>query len=214
MSHTLTFNFCVSSIRVVMLDGNPWFVAADVCSALEIINVARAMSRLDDDEKGVHTVNTLGGNQQMTVVSESGLYSLTLTSRKPEAKKFKKWVTSEVLPSIRKTGGYSSTPAAMPRYVIPQRDSQHINARIRLFAAPWRYSGSVRAALRDALRDVSGATSVTMTPVESLTAVHSEIERLAERSETALQWLADAEEQALAWVFGKIDVLPAARFHR
>ena len=103
-----TFNFNQENIRAVTDDqGNPWFVAADVCEALDISNSRDAISRLDDDEKSKRIVNTYGGDKEMTIINESGLYRIILTSRKPEAKRFKKWVTSEVLPSIRKTGGYS-----------------------------------------------------------------------------------------------------------
>lgn len=96
------------SLRVVMRDGEPWFVAADVCRALAIGNVADAVGRLDDDEKGVDSVDTPGGKQRASVVSESGLYSLILGSRKPEARAFQRWVTHDVLPSIRRTGSYGS----------------------------------------------------------------------------------------------------------
>lgn len=89
-----------------MKDGEPWFVAKDVCDALEIENSRNATARLDEDEKGVSIVRTPSGEQQMTIVRESGLYNLIFQSRKPEAKAFRKWVTSEVLPSIRKTGRY------------------------------------------------------------------------------------------------------------
>lgn len=95
------------AIRVVVDDDNsPWWVASDVCSALGLSDTSMAIARLDEDEKGTSSVGTLGGDQEMLTVNESGLYSLILTSRKPEAKRFKKWVTSEVLPSIRKTGAY------------------------------------------------------------------------------------------------------------
>ena len=97
-----------SPIRIVEKDGEPWFVARDVCKVLEITKVDSAIRNLDADEKGAHTVSTPGGNQEMTIVSEAGLYSLILRSRKPEAKAFKRWVTHEVLPSIRKTGAYLS----------------------------------------------------------------------------------------------------------
>lgn len=93
-------------LRVVMRDGEPWFVAADVCRSLAIGNVADAVGRLDDDEKGVDSIDTPGGKQRASVVSESGLYSLILGSRKPEARAFKRWVTHDVLPSIRRTGSY------------------------------------------------------------------------------------------------------------
>jgi anti-repressor protein len=81
-------------------------VAKDVCVVLGRSDVSMAISRLDECEKGASIVCTLGGKQKMAVINESGLYSLIMTSRKPEAKAFKKWVTSEVLPSIRKTGSY------------------------------------------------------------------------------------------------------------
>ena len=113
------FHFTSHSLRVVMRDSEPWFVAADVCDALSIDNNRNATARLDDDERDVHTMDTPSGTQQMTIINESGLYSLILGSRKPEAKKFKKWVTAEVLPSIRKTGQYSSPSpkgASRPRY--------------------------------------------------------------------------------------------------
>jgi len=113
-SQITPFSFGDSPVRVITIGGEPWFVAADVCAILGQPNVAQVVSRLDDDEKGIHTVDTLGGAQQASAVSESGLYSLVLTSRKPEAKRFKKWVTAEVLPSIRKTGQYGSAPSATP----------------------------------------------------------------------------------------------------
>lgn len=94
------------NMRVIERDGNPWFVAMDVCRALEINNGRMACARLDDDEKGVSLIDTLGGIQNLTIVNESGLYSLILGSRKPEAKEFKRWVTHDVLPSIRKNGAY------------------------------------------------------------------------------------------------------------
>lgn len=94
------------AVRVVDVNGEPWFVARDVCECLELTNTSQTLSYLDDDEKGITTNDTPGGQQEMSIVSEAGLYSLILRSRKPEAKAFKRWITHEVLPSIRKTGGY------------------------------------------------------------------------------------------------------------
>lgn len=94
------------AVRVVEVNGEPWFVAKDVCDCLELTNTAQTISYLDDDEKGVTTNYTPGGKQEMSIISEAGLYSLILRSRKPEAKAFKRWITHEVLPAIRKTGGY------------------------------------------------------------------------------------------------------------
>lgn len=101
-----SFSFEMTDVRVVMRDDQPWFVAADVCRALDY-RMASDMTRwLDDDDKGTHTVHTPGGDQQMLVINETGLYSAILKSRKPEAKRFKRWITHEVLPALRKTGEY------------------------------------------------------------------------------------------------------------
>lgn len=95
-------------VRVVGREGDPWFVAKDVCECLELTDVSKTISLLDDDEKGTNSIRTPGGEQQMLVVSEPGLYSLILRSRKPEAKAFKRWVTHDVIPSIRKRGLYAT----------------------------------------------------------------------------------------------------------
>ena len=105
------FNFEGCNIRTTVdTCGNPWFVAKDVCDLLEHSDVSMTVKRLEEDEKGTSIICTLGGDQSMTTINESGLYSLIVTSRKPEAKRFKKWVTAEVLPSIRKKGSYRVQP--------------------------------------------------------------------------------------------------------
>lgn len=100
------FNYNDREVRTVQKDGEPWFVLKDVCGILSIGNVADVYARLDTDEKGVGQIDTLGGRQNMSIINESGLYNVILRSDKPEAKPFRKWVTSEVLPSIRKHGAY------------------------------------------------------------------------------------------------------------
>lgn len=106
------FSFSSTNIpvRVQLIQGEPWFVAADACRILGISNNRDAVSRLDDDERmdGVGITDTMGRRNYVTMVSESGLYSMIFQSRKPEARKFRKWVTSEVLPSIRKKGYYGT----------------------------------------------------------------------------------------------------------
>jgi len=118
----ITFEFVTQSVRVLIIDGEPWFVAVDVCAALHINNNRMALERLDDDEKGVSVMDTPGGPQKMSIINESGLYALILTSRKPEAKKFKKWVTSEVLPTLRKQGHYTVLGADEPVFKLTQQD--------------------------------------------------------------------------------------------
>ena len=100
------FRFDESSVRAVMKDGDPWFAAKDVCDILELGDPSKTVERLDPDEVGTNSIRTTAGTREMLTVNESGVYSLVFTSRKPEAKRFRKWVTSEVLPEIRKTGGY------------------------------------------------------------------------------------------------------------
>ena len=99
-------NNAFGKVRTLNLNGEPWFVAADVCKALELGNPSMTVERLDDDEKGISTIDTLGGKQRMAIINEPGLYSLVITSRKPEAKAFKRWITHEVIPAIRKRGVY------------------------------------------------------------------------------------------------------------
>lgn len=118
MSNIIPFDFRSNSIRVVE-DGNgePWFVLADICRVLEIKNPTQVAERLDDDEKS-NPMSDIGLRRDQLLINESGLYSVILRSDKPEAKPFKKWVTSEVLPSIRKTGGYSAPNVAEVKPLI------------------------------------------------------------------------------------------------
>lgn len=113
MNEMKVFNYRNNEVRTVERDGEPWFVLKDVCNILSICNSADVYARLDEDEKGVGQIYTLGGNQKMSIISESGLYHVILRSDKPEAKPFRKWVTSEVLPSIRKNGGYIAGQESM-----------------------------------------------------------------------------------------------------
>lgn len=102
-----------ASIRMQMVNGEPWFAAKDVCELLGLDNSRQAVSRLDDDEKGVINSDTPGGKQELTFVNESGMYALIFQSRKPQARAFRKWVTGEVLPSLRKYGYYVAPGAQL-----------------------------------------------------------------------------------------------------
>lgn len=127
----IPFEYNQQQVRVVVIDGNPWFVAKDVCDVLDIGNSRQAVDRLDEDEKGVTSVDTLGGSQAVTVVSEPGLYSLVMTSRKPEARLFRRWVTHEVVPAIRKTGAYVAPAASLEDLIIMQAQSvKELKARV------------------------------------------------------------------------------------
>lgn len=104
----IPFTYKNSALRTLEINSQPWFVAKDVCDILELASMHTSLRILDEDEKGVHTMHTPSGNQEMTIISEPGLYSLILRSRKPEAKAFKRWITHEVLPSIRRHGVYAT----------------------------------------------------------------------------------------------------------
>jgi prophage antirepressor-like protein len=106
MNEMQTFVYSGAEVRTVRKDGAPWFVLKDVCGVLGISKYRDVAERLDPDERGPVRVDTLGGSQEMTCISESGLYNVILRSDKPEAKPFRKWVTAEVLPAIRRSGGY------------------------------------------------------------------------------------------------------------
>lgn len=111
MNELSIFNYDQQEVRTVLINGEPWFVAKDVCEVLGLSDTSMALSSLDDDEKGTSLICTPGGNQHLSVISEAGLYSLTIRSRKPAAKLFKRWITHEVLPTIRRTGGAYLTAA-------------------------------------------------------------------------------------------------------
>ena len=119
-SQLTPFNFNQTAVRVINRDGEAWFVAQDVSNALEYSTAKDMVRCLDDDEKDGHIVPTLGGNQKMLIISESGLYHALFKSRKKEAQAFRRWVTSEVLPSIRKTGTYQAN-AQPSDWIDPQR---------------------------------------------------------------------------------------------
>lgn len=114
MNNLSVFAFEGHQVRCIGTPEHPQWVAQDVCEVLGLNNVSQALSRLDEDEKGIITTDTLGGEQEMLTVNEFGLYSLVLSSRKAVAKRFKRWLTHEVIPAIRKTGSYSIPEKPQP----------------------------------------------------------------------------------------------------
>lgn len=109
----IPFYFDDQPVRTLLINDQPWFVATDVAAALDYRDAHNMCRNLDGDEKGTQIVSTLHGDQHATIINESGLYSAILRSRKAEAKRFKKWVTAEVLPAIRKTGQYQTAEAEL-----------------------------------------------------------------------------------------------------
>lgn len=122
MSAVETFRFNAHGVRAVSIDDEPWFVAVDVAAVLGYSATSAMTRSLDEDEKGLQTLHTPGGRQELLVISEPGLFSAILRSRIPEARAFKRWVTHEVLPQIRQTGTFSAAPALPQTYAEALRE--------------------------------------------------------------------------------------------
>lgn len=179
MSDLKVFNYGEQQVRTLLLDGAPWWVLADVCKVLGLKRADSAARKLDNDEKGAHLVSTLRGKQQVITVNESGLYAVILRSDKPEAKEFKRWVTHEVLPSIRKTGSYAAptepepvepvagnVPLASPR-LPTETQMQRADALIKMADHPALAESEQRQLLDLALLDLTG-TGLVGVPMERL----------------------------------------------
>jgi anti-repressor protein len=125
------FNYGTQEVRTVLIDGEAHFVANDICSILDLTDPRKSVNLLDEDERNtIPVTDSLGREQQTFVVTEAGMYSLVLRSRKPEAKAFKRWLTHEVLPAIRKTGTYSTAPALPQSYSAALRElAANVEAR-------------------------------------------------------------------------------------
>ena len=210
-ANALTFNFSTQALRCIMRDGEPWFVAADVCAAIGISRTDDGMSRLDDDEKDAGSIRTPGGEQEMTIINESGLYSLILGSRKPEAKKFKKWVTSEVLPAIRKTGRYvasndpqaTTPPPASVAEFLSGSDLLNIKRMIWFCTRGFQYESAWNQGVWFYLRRVLGVPSPHQFNVEHLPVLASELHRIHGISHQVQEIIREIETQAIRRIFRK-----------
>lgn len=164
MSNLTTFNFNNNQVRTVLINNEPWFVASDVCAALTIASHRDAISSLDEEDRdAVGITDAIGRTQETAVVNESGLYNLIFRSRKPEAKAFKKWVTSEVLPSIRKTGSYdiNSRPltqaeiilASAQQLVAHERTIREHDSRIEVLESENKEKDRIIASMKEELKE-------------------------------------------------------------
>lgn len=146
------------NIRMEEINNQAWFIAKDVCTALELSEVSNTVKRLDDDEKLTRTVFVSGQGREMWFINESGLYNLIFQSRKPEARSFRKWVTNEVLPSIRRTGAYGVEQQERKRLPLP---------KYRPFFDEWKQR--VRPYIsRDELEGVAVDCGVTLSHVQKV----------------------------------------------
>lgn len=128
-------------IRTMTIEGEPWFVAADVCRALDLSNPTIATNRLDEDERAKFNLGRQGDG---TIINESGLYSLVLGSRKPEAKAFKRWITHDIIPTIRKTGGYVNDTAQFVESYFGQLEPNQKHALTMMFEESKRMSAQLK----------------------------------------------------------------------
>ena len=154
------FNYGATEVRVVTIDGEPWFVLADLCKILDLPNRSMVARRLDDDMKGVTPIDTPGGRQSVTIVSEAGMYEVVIRSDKPEAAAFRRWITGTVLPEIRRTGSYSPAPALpVDRTELLARAVLEATAALEEKEAHIRELAP-RAAVADELMDATGLLSL------------------------------------------------------
>lgn len=182
MSNLINFQFQnATNIRTLLINGEIWFVASDIATVLDY-RMASDMTRfLDEDEKATHNLRTPYGEQNFTIINESGLYSAILKSRKPEAKTFKKWVTSEVLPTIRKTGTYT-VPSAQTNQ-LTDKDWTNLKHLVWLCENNFKMQKSAGFAIWARLRAVTGVKSPAKFSREHLPIIATELERIFRMSE-------------------------------
>jgi len=184
MNALSTFSFhAIHDVRVVIINNEPWFVAADVCAALKLANTSMAIQSLDGDEKGVSSIDTLGGKQNVNIVNESGMYALVMRNRNAMKEgtpqhRFRKWVTSEVLPTIRKTGSYSLPKPVEKRDYMTNSDMLNIKRLIYSLTNGTAYKTSCSNAIWAALRQVTGVPSPAKFEVQHISVVAHELGRI------------------------------------
>ncbi|HFW4797460.1 TPA: Bro-N domain-containing protein [Salmonella enterica subsp. diarizonae serovar 60-67:z35:-] len=199
------FYFEGNSVRIKIINGDPWFVAKDVCAVLNISNSRDAISKLDSDERGVALTDTLSGRQKMAIINESGLYTLILRCRdavKPGTvpHRFRKWVTNEVLPAIRKTGLYehpvrkTTHSDAEP---LTHSDMKNLNHLVVLMTRQFSRTGSWRRGVWYALRRTTGVASPEEFTVDDLPALTEECRRIIRITSEAGEMISRIEREAV-----------------
>lgn len=196
MNDILPYDFEDNLVRVVLIGGDPWWVASDVARVLGYAEAAKMTRNLDDDEKGLHIVATLGGEQQLSIISESGLFAAVLKSRREEAKKFRKWVTGTVLPELRRTGRYTLHEQDPPPTLPHEGQAVELQARVSV----------VRTALR--LFGTRGARDIWVQLGLPVPIAHAKAS--AEDDPLALsvrEWVADRSEVSVEEVCAGLDIV-------
>ncbi|MGV7251880.1 BRO family protein [Mycobacterium kansasii] len=217
MSAIELFTYTDHQVRVVIIDGEPWFILADLCRVLEIASPGNVAARLADDQKGIHLTETPGGRQQMVIVSEPGMYEVVIRSDKPEAVTFRRWITGTVLPEIRKTGSYSTAPALTDDELIHR--ALEVSAR-RVAELTERVAElEPQAQVATKLLDAEGDLSVR-DAAQSLTraGIKTGERRLFSVLDTHMRWIRRAGDGRYRVLQSAIDsgymsVLPQSHFH-
>lgn len=159
-------------IRTVLQNGEPWFVSKDVCDCLELSNSRKAIARLDNDEKADVTLSDGSQNRNYSIVNEYGLYALVLSSRKPEAKQFKRWITHEVLPTIRKHGAYMTedtikqaiqSPDFLIQLATELKDEQERRKQAEMIVAQQEQQIAEFQPIKDYVDEILSSTSTLTT---------------------------------------------------
>ena len=205
MSALAVFSFQEEhQVRVVMINGEPWFVAKDVCDALRLVNSRKALMSLDEDEKGVTLSYTPGGEQKLNIISESGLYTLILRCRDAvkqgtTAWRFRKWVTNEVLPTIRKNGEYVYIEPEPMRAAEPLnwRQKEYLRGLINDIAQSFQYRNAWISGVWLALRRACRNPSPNPITVDDLPAITAELRRILTAAESALGNMRTYERELL-----------------
>ncbi|WP_116327784.1 BRO-N domain-containing protein [Klebsiella aerogenes] len=186
-------------VRVVLVNGEPWFYASDICRAIDIANHRDAVRKLDEDEKGVGSTDTPGGEQESVIISESGLYTLILRCRDAvkqgtTAWRFRKWVTNEVLPAIRKSGEYNYDPVPKtPGEPLDWRQKEELRGLVNDIAQSFRYHEKWKNGVWFALRRACRNPSPNKITVDDLPAIAAELRRILTAAEAALDNMRDYE---------------------
>ncbi|HGU6846472.1 TPA: Bro-N domain-containing protein [Escherichia coli] len=202
MSALVVFSFQEEhQVRVVMINGDPWFVANDICNALSIQNVTQAIARLDEDERSMFNIGRQG---QANIISESGLYTLILRCRDAvkqgtTAWRFRKWVTNEVLPSIRKNGEYVYIEPEPMRAAEPLnwRQKEYLRGLINDIAQSFQYRNAWISGVWLALRRACRNPSPNPITVDDLPAITAELRRILTAAESALGNMRTYERELL-----------------
>lgn len=193
MSTVIPFQFDTSNeIRTLLINDDVWFVASDIAKALNFRDAHNLIRTLDDDETGTHIVSTPSGEQEMIAINESGLYHALVKSRKPEAKPFRKWVTSVVLPSIRKTGRYEHTAQTEP--TISRAQYFELTEAVNKALRGWCFDNGDREKVINNIRLTFNLKSLKDLPASQFNAAMALAEKTARMANECLIAMNDFKE--------------------